>query len=262
MSQFGDAGVAALRGVWGIASPSKETYSDAQWVVLGFRNGLQQNSGQVTAKITSLGAIWTSKFKTVGTNMMGGVRDGIYAGKSEVINAAVNVATAAYEAAKAALDINSPSKKFREIGLSTDEGFAQGIDRGTEMVTGSIDNLGVSAIDRMSEVVKKISDNINGDFEDISPVISPRLDLEGIQNGRSLIDRMFGGTGYKISESILSDQQQSNVNQIPTNNGETTPTNNQTIIFNQTNNSPKNIDPYESYRLNRLAAEQLKGAFV
>jgi hypothetical protein len=193
--------------------------------------------------------------------MMGGVRDGIYAGKSEVINAAVNVATAAYEAAKAALDINSPSKKFREIGLSTDEGFAQGIDRGTEMVTGSIDNLGVSAIDRMSEVVKKISDNINGDFEDISPVISPRLDLEGIQNGRSLIDRMFGGTGYKISESILSDQQQSNVNQIPTNNGETTPTSNQTIIFNQTNNSPKNINPYESYRLTRLGAEQLKGAF-
>jgi hypothetical protein len=72
---------------------------------------------------------------------------------------------------------------------------------------------------------------------------------------------MFGGTGYRISESILSDQQQSNVNQIPTNNGENAPTSNQTIIFNQTNNSPKNIDPYESYRLNRLAAEQLKGAF-
>jgi hypothetical protein len=142
-------------------------------------------------------------------------------------------------------------------------GMALGLDDGKGLVLNSVDDLGYSVIDRMNNVISGISDSINGDFENISPVISPRLDLENIQNGRSMIDRMFAGTSMNLSSSILSDDINSNINQ--NNNEPNQPQNqqsNQTIIFNQTNNSPKNIDPYESYRLNRLAAEQLKGAFV
>lgn len=269
MGETAESGAQDFEAKYGIHSPSRRMFQNAVYICKGLILGLRSGRPLVTTEVYLFGNMTIRAFEfylnfdrghELGHAMCQGIISGLRDGENAVTEMARVVAHRAYMAAREELDINSPSKKFREIGLSADEGFAQGIDRGSYWVTDSISELGSSAIDKMTEVIRDISNNINGDFENMSPVISPRLNLEGIQNGRSLIDRMFGGTGYEISSSIVADQQQqSNVNQIPTTVGATS--NNQTIIFNQTNNSPKNIDPYESYRLNRLAAEQLKGAF-
>ena len=65
-----------------------------------------------------------------GLYIAGGLAAGISAGTSKVTTAAREVAAAAVAAAKAALDIQSPSRVFRQIGLFVSEGLALGIDSG------------------------------------------------------------------------------------------------------------------------------------
>ena len=55
------------------------------------------------------------------------MRSFVSAGKSGVISAMRAAAQAAVAAAKAALDIHSPSRVFREIGRMIPEGMAEGI---------------------------------------------------------------------------------------------------------------------------------------
>ena len=199
--------------------------------------------------------------KTIGEDLTSGMEKGISEGGKTVISAIKSLCDKVVAKANEILDRHSPSKVFRDMFYDVDRGAALGVEDGTGLVSNSIANMGYSVIDRMTRVMSDIADNVNGEFEDLSPVVSPKLDLTELQNGRSLIDRIFGGTSYNLSSSIAADN---NINNTPStvNADQTQAANNQTIIFNQTNNSPKNIDPYESYRLNRLAAEQLKGAFT
>lgn len=268
LTEFGQAGVEALKTTWDTHSPSRVSYAVGVFITQGLGKGLDKTwAANVNMPINRLGNqaytalknwIGYDKGNELGLAMDQGLADGINAGASNVINAAVETALAAYNAAKAALDINSPSKIFRRLGLSVDEGFAQGIDWGTDMVIGSTQNLADNAIQMMNDIVKDIASNVN-DFSELQPVIRPRLDLTEIQNGKSEVASLLNNPAYQMAASVASNMVASTVNS--TDGTAQVPSSNQTIIFNQTNNSPKNIDPYESYRLNRLAAEQLKGAF-
>lgn len=65
---------------------------------------------------------------TQGLNAMAGFRNGILAGRSGVINAMRESARAAVNAAKAELQIHSPSRVFEtEIGAMTMKGLGKGI---------------------------------------------------------------------------------------------------------------------------------------
>ena len=67
-------------------------------------------------------------FYSVGYNMDSGMSSGLYGGSSLVTNAARSVAKSAYNAARKALDINSPSRLFRDgIGKAITEGVAVGM---------------------------------------------------------------------------------------------------------------------------------------
>ncbi len=69
-----------------------------------------------------------------GGSLAEGLAEGILGGMSGVINATVAVARAAVAAAKSELEIHSPSRRFKEIGLMSDKGWAQGIQEGARML--------------------------------------------------------------------------------------------------------------------------------
>ena len=71
---------------------------------------------------------------SIGLQLSNGLADGIRAGKSGVINAAIAVAAAAMQAARDELEVESPSKKFMKIGLQSDEGWAKGMLQGIGQV--------------------------------------------------------------------------------------------------------------------------------
>ena len=73
-------------------------------------------------------------FQTVGLQMMAGLAAGIQAGSASAISAAVSAATSALSAAKGALGIKSPSRKFMEIGDYSMQGMAKGMENGIQPV--------------------------------------------------------------------------------------------------------------------------------
>jgi len=97
--------------------------------------GLAANQSNVASAAQALASVGVSGasgqrggFYSAGVNLSAGLASGISAGGSSAINAAANVAAQALAAAKARLDIHSPSRKFRdEVGKQIGAGMALGI---------------------------------------------------------------------------------------------------------------------------------------
>lgn len=68
-----------------------------------------------------------SSWKSIGTNMINAMAEGIRSGVGKLIDAAKRAAQSAYNAALSALGISSPSKLFLDIGHNVMQAFASGI---------------------------------------------------------------------------------------------------------------------------------------
>ena len=143
----------------------------------------------LSTAITSLRGNYQS-FYNAGSYLVSGFASGISANSYKAAAKASAMAIAAKNAAKRALDINSPSKVFREIGMSVPEGFAMGIDKLSGMVTGSVKDMATNAIDNVRSSIYKIADAVNTDI-DSQPKIRPILDLSDVRSGASAIGSML-----------------------------------------------------------------------
>ena len=137
------------------------------------------------------GAANVGAFNTAGMNLVIGFASGISENTYRAEAKARAMAKAAADAAKAELDINSPSKVFRAIGYSVPEGFAMGIDRMTGMVTASSETMANKAVRSVSASIARIADAVNTDI-DSQPTIRPVMDLSDVESGASAIGSMLG----------------------------------------------------------------------
>lgn len=231
-------------------SPSRAMYQVGMDVCLGMNQGIGAYAGIPAAGGNVMGFGILSavksmldpvKFTEIGTEICNGIRIGIDAGRSRVIDAAVNMATQTYQAAKKALDINSPSRKFRWLGIYTGEGLSLGIDDSTEMVKNSSQNMANSALDTMRKSLGQI-DNILNNSYDYNPVITPVLDLSNLDTGFRQIDGMMQEKKYAMYG------EKSNI-QNPSGNS---------YNFVQNNYSPKALSRVEIYRQTRSQFSQFK----
>ena len=156
--------------------------------------GISNNAGEVNeagesvAREGVFGANSTRpKWEGVGENLSGGLARGIRNGESGVISAAVDVAINAYNAAKSALDINSPSKLFAKLGEGIDEGYVKGMRDKEGEVTSKSEELVTQMFKTSSDAIDNFVDLLNSDIID-NPVITPVMDLSKIQNGA---DRLY-----------------------------------------------------------------------
>ena len=132
-------------------------------------------------------------FEEVGNNISLGVQRGINSGSSGVIQAAIDMAVAAYEAAKAALDEHSPSRLFMGIGAFASEGMAIGITKSADQAANASESMANSTIDSARGVLANISSILASDV-DAQPTITPVLDLSNVTAGARTINGMFGNT--------------------------------------------------------------------
>ena len=100
------------------------------------------------------------------------------------------MAVKAYEAAKKALDVNSPSKIFRSLGYSVPEGFAMGIDRLGGMVKKSTVGMADTALSSTKKAIAHVAELIDSDI-DVQPTIRPVVDLSNVSAGANAISGMF-----------------------------------------------------------------------
>ena len=139
-------------------------------------------------------------FTSAGKSVVQGFANGITANTFIAEAKARAMAKKAYEAAKEALDINSPSKIFRSLGYSVPEGFAMGIDKMGGMVKESAIGMTDTAINGTKNAIARIAEAVNSDI-DAQPTIRPVVDLSNVTAGANRIDNLLS---MSPSMSLLS----------------------------------------------------------
>ena len=125
-----------------------------------------------------------------GVYVVQGFSKGITASTFMATAAAVAMAQAALNAARALLKINSPSKVFMKVGQSVPEGFSMGIDKLGGMVVGSTTAMAENALNGTRKAIARISDIVNSDI-DSQPTIRPVMDLTDVEYGANAIDSLL-----------------------------------------------------------------------
>ena len=174
----------------------------------GIKNGQTIVSSAVKSVMTSAANSVRSNlsaFESVGRYAMNGLAAGIESNGSRAILAAARVARAALAAAKKELDINSPSRKFEEVGMYSDYGIANGFLRNVGVVTGAVKQTASKALNTMSDLMV-------GQSYNLSPSIVPVMDASRF----NMIDDISDSIDFRAQ---LSDKTKidSNSNQVMTN---------------------------------------------
>lgn len=143
----------------------------------------------------------STQFEAVGQNISAGVATGIALGQSGVINAAVAMAVAAYEAAKQALDEHSPSRIFMGLGQFASEGLAIGITKSSGLAEDAGESMANDTINSTKGILAGLSATLLEDI-DTQPTIRPVLDLSNVTAGEGTLSNIFGrsyGIGLKTN---------------------------------------------------------------
>ena len=136
-----------------------------QFLTSGIQFVMQIAAGLIDAipdLLSSVGQVATDAWNTfkqtdwisLGSDIISGIVSGIAGAAGNLFNSLKNLASNALEAAKSALNINSPSKVFRDIvGRGISEGIAAGIDMYSDMpimsvrrTVASVTNAGAEAV--------------------------------------------------------------------------------------------------------------------
>ena len=127
-----------MKMVLAIQSPSRETKAIGENLDEGLILGIKEEQPMVLMTVSNLASeiirttrnsLQTSVFAGIGRQIPAGLVQGINSGRSDVINAVTSMCTSAVQAAKSALEINSPSKKFDYMGEMSGDGYIGGWKR-------------------------------------------------------------------------------------------------------------------------------------
>ncbi|MGN1097771.1 MAG: hypothetical protein ACI4SS_02620, partial [Clostridia bacterium] len=133
------------------------------------------------------------KWVELGTYLVDGFIQGIKSKVEEAAQAAAEMAARAYSAAKAELEINSPSKAFAQLGKFTDIGFAQGISKYSDSAIGASSDMAGSVLSGFSNIIGQVAEFANSDM-DYEPTIRPVIDASNIEKGASYINGVLSSS--------------------------------------------------------------------
>lgn len=200
-------------------------------------------------------------FRQAGANIAYDLVDGLTGGILSKISdggidrAMTTAGNSAVQSMRKAVDSHSPSKKFIKIGKDVMAGFIIGTNEGAREIPGSYSDAGNMALDSMRNALKTAGEIAMDDF-DISPVITPVVDMSDIENSARLAnsllgfnDAISGGHNTARYANTVVDPNVSAM--LP---GDVAPK----VEFNQTINSPKPLSRYDIYRDTKNLVKQIR----
>ena len=163
-------------------------------------SGIKGGKSSVTFAVKSLvsGASSTLRgyhgsFHSAGSYLAQGFANGIRSGSYAASVAARAMANAAKSAAQRALDEHSPSKEGYKIGDFFGIGFTNGIINNFKSARINSTKMADTAKQALTNSINKVRALLDSDMN-VQPVISPILDLSGVESGTLHLNSMFGGT--------------------------------------------------------------------
>lgn len=188
-STVGDAIITIIKGIiiyLALCEPAFQ--AEGKNAIQGYANGIKSGVASVSAAMALVssaakGAMNISgNMYWVGRDAIQGFINGGKAMQESVYWAYWDIGKLALEAAKKALDSNSPSKEFFKLGADSDRGLANGLIDYAYLVENSSKRVANVALDSVGNSISKLSAMLENDI-DITPTITPVMDLSQIQNG-------------------------------------------------------------------------------
>lgn len=177
----------ALRAV---GTKGLSAFRSINWASVGqaainfIKSAISGAAGLVVSALRSVGTRGMQAFTSidwayVGKNIISGIVRGISGAASALFNTLRNLASNALNAAKNALGIKSPSKKFREeVGRWIPEGIAKGVDDNADAVQESIKEAVDPGVitrdvqDNIAAINQKLAAAVNSEMLRVSATIS------------------------------------------------------------------------------------------
>ena len=175
----------------------------------------------ITTLMSSIASIIRSRygeFYSAGIYLDSGLAMGIMNGSWRAENAAQTVASRIILKTKQALAINSPSRIGSELGMYWDEGIAGGMYAYSNLIDRAAESTSESMIQTASGIVATVSGLMSSDM-DMSPTITPVIDMSNIRAGMTGVNGMFGTRTIDV-QGVSTLNLNSRVNEaIPNQNG-------------------------------------------
>ena len=194
------------------------------------------------------------EFYNAGEYLVEGFAKGIEENTWQAEESAAAMASAAADAAKAALDINSPSKVGRRIGGFFGMGFVNSlVDYADKSYEAGIE-MASAAKNGLSNAISKVRDFIEGNV-DAQPTIRPVLDLSEVRSGAHMLSALLS---RKQAMTISTEMNRQSAGTIQ--NGKTVaPATGNSYSLVQNNYSPKALSRIDIYRQTKNQFSALKG---
>ena len=172
-------------------------YSSGDGSATNVSNGFASKQGAsvgtvenlITACVSKINAMRTD-FLTAGTYAIGGFIEGFTSKIQSAAESAANLARSALNAAKSALDINSPSKEFAWLGEMSGEGYIQAMHKMVSKVSQSGTELGNTAVNSTTLALESLMDLVNNGI-DTTPTIRPVIDLSDVESGVTALNSLM-----------------------------------------------------------------------
>lgn len=199
----------------------------------------------------------------IASAIIDGIVDGIGNLASQAWDAVTDMASGLLDSALDFLGINSPSKEFMYIGQFVSQGMAVGIDNHAYRANRAVENMGSDLIRTMGKTIDGLGDMISG-MNDLTPVITPVLDLSEIRRGTGQIGDILNAEPLDVSNIRASangaeDGYLANLDALAEALSESAGTTNN---FTQNNYSPKALSTADIYRRTNNQISKVKGGLA
>ena len=236
-----------------------------------FANQLLAGGRNAVEKLNKLDRNLQTVSKRLGTNVgknmyqagvdaARGVVEGLDDKKGEIYKKMREIGNEMVEQLKKELKIKSPSEEFAEIGMWSMEGFAQGFENSSNILTGVTDQVAKDAIAAMKKSMRQVGGTVFDEL-DSTPVITPILDLTTIRSQSRELAALTALTPVATvsldQASIIAAQQSALLEEQAS-----TPLGGTHVRFEQNNYSPESLSEIEIYRQTRNQISQLKSALA
>ena len=140
--------VQAIEKYLGISSPSRVMKEEGQYVVQGLIEGIKSENSSLSTAMNTISQTMKGSFSGVyseyygyGNNMGEGLRQGLLSQEYSLTSSAKSMLKRVNYAARAELQIASPSKVWKQMGEYSGEGYGIGLEDSLNDVIGNMDEL-------------------------------------------------------------------------------------------------------------------------
>ena len=245
-----------VKFIQGLSSAIPQVVDAGLQMIVDVANGIADSIRTVIPQLTDAAG-------NIASAIIDGIVDGISDLASRAWNAVTNMASGLLDSALSVLGINSPSKEFMYIGQFVSQGMAIGIDNHAPRAVRATESLGNDVIRSMGKTIDGLDGMLSG-LGDMSPVITPVLDLSEVRKGSGEIGNILNSapldiTGVRTSANSASAGYLANLSELADALTESSGTTNN---FTQINNSPKALSTAEIYRQSKNQISQAKGGLA